>query len=303
MDRFTLRLTIALITFFIGIFAATIRLRVAQVDNSITSSPVATTTSETEIELEEGELEFPDENRLSFRNYEVVKLYKNIAFDLRNEKSAPVEVSFAELRRDSKTIAVFDGVYHPMGNKTDFGMFDLLGKDQSQLVVEQSVWRGGRQWVYDFSTTQPRLIFDSDDWGTGREDFRAIDLDADGKLEILKLITDFYELQDKFAIAFIPMPTVVFKYDERQKKYLPANPQYLTYILNDVPPPKSTANSNDIREQARIVRTLLDYVFAGQRDKGWTFYKRNYEGADKQILANRLRSILKHQPVYKYFYD
>lgn len=50
-------------------------------------------------------------------------------------------------------------------------------------------------------------------------------------------------------------------------------------------------NSDDMQEQAFIVSALLDYVFAGQREKGWSFFERNYRGGDKVTLRNRLRAI------------
>jgi hypothetical protein len=58
-----------------------------------------------------------------------------------------------------------------------------------------------------------------------------------------------------------------------------------------------------MQEQAFIVATLLDYVFEGEREKGWIFFERNYEGPDKVALKSRLTSILSKQPVYRFIYE
>ena len=256
-----------------------------------------------EAESTDKELSFFDGDKLYFRNYEVVRLKKKIQIDLGSQdESRQVDVSFAELRHNSTTVASFDGTYHPMGNETEFGMFNLLG-DKSQLVVEETVWKGGRHWIYDLSGKRARLIFDSADWGASREDFGLLDLNSDGQIEVIKRLTDFYKLQDKFAMSLIPMPSVVFRYDPGRKKYLPANPLFPSHTLRDRLTIVTSANSDDMQEQAFIVSTLLDYVFAGKREKGWLFFERSYKADDKVALRNRLTSILRKQPVYRFIYE
>src|SRR4029078_4469271 len=125
-----------------------------------------------------------------------------------------------------------------------------------------------------------------------RGGFRTVESSVDSSKLVLNHITDFYELQDKFAMCFIPIPQVAFAYDKHRQRYLPANNKFpIPYNSKDNP-----ANSDEMEAQAVVVRELLDYVFAGRREKGWQLYERNYRGADKTFLKNRLQAILKQQP-------
>src|SRR6202040_948278 len=88
-----------------------------------------------------------------------------------------------------------------------------------QLVVSQTVPRGGRHWIVDLSTNAT-TIFDSKEWGVGTEDVCVHDYDGDGVEEISLAITKFWGF-GSMAMSESPLPGVVFKYDARTRKYLP----------------------------------------------------------------------------------
>jgi hypothetical protein len=246
--------------------------------------------------------DFVDHDRLSYRHYEIVKQYKKIRFDDAGDGPLWADVSFAQLRQDSKTVKMFDGLYHTTGNSTDFGLFKLLGNNDSQLVVQQIAWRGGENWIFDLSGKNARRVYSGEDWGVGRGEMCVIDLNVDGTMEISEEITAFYDLQDKFAISWIPLTPIVFKYNQRTRRYEPANNEFLEYSLGGVPVEDASVSSSDAYEQSRIISTLLDYVFAGQREKGWAFFERNYRGDDKGEMRRRVQSILNKQFVYRFIY-
>jgi hypothetical protein len=210
--------------------------------------------------------DFDDADELNYQNFKVVTKYKTVRYD---GLKFSTEVSSAELRQGKKRIATLSNrVSHPMGNSTEFGMFNLLGKDKSQLVVQQTAWRSGNHWIFDLSDGNARKIYSSWDWGAAREDICVVDLDGDGTLEISQLVTSFYDLMDKFAVSSIPLPSIVFKYDQHSRKYAPANHQFREYVLDGVTDVDATVSPNDRHDQALIIGTLLDYVFAGQRETG-----------------------------------
>jgi len=246
--------------------------------------------------------DFVEADKLTYGDFQIVRRHKKVQLDwYPNEKPLRTEVSFAELKHGKKTLASFDGVYHALGNLTDFGMFRLLGKDERQLVVQQTIPRTGNHWIWDLNSDLARKIYDSADWGVGREDLCVGDVDDDGIMEISQEVTAFCGLMDKFAMAWIPLTPVFFKYDPQSQRYLPASHKLdRSFVITT--DENEAMSSRDPFEQSLIVHSLLEYVFAGQREKGWALFERNYRGDDKDEMRKRIQAILKEQPVYRYIY-
>ena len=231
--------------------------------------------------------EYVDDEKLFHHGYEV-----------RRVVDTRTDVSYAIIKRDGKTIAKFDGVDHPMGNQTDFGLFDLLGDKSQQLIVSLSVPRGGNQWVVSLYPTF-RELFDVADYSVGREsaDWFPIDIDNDGVFEISLPKTSFYGMEGLQSVGETPLPEIVFKYDSKQKKYLPANHLFVDYVMRGWDPEKE----KDTYQHHRF-NYLLDCVFAGQEKEGWASFDKHYPSADKERMKSRLKAILRNDPVYKYIY-
>jgi hypothetical protein len=231
---------------------------------------------------------FSDET-LFYKGYDVRKLTDKVSYGHNNE----VEVSYAVLQKYDLTFVKFDGVYFVEGNSTEFGLFDLFGNGSQQLIVSQTVPRGGRHWVVDGSSGV-RVLFDSWDYSVGREEFYVIDVDKDGIYEISLPFTAFYAMQDKMYIGEIPLPEIVFKYDAKAWKYVPANhlfPEYtLRGIEQDIEQLHTDDGSNYLSKRLDI---LLRYIFAHRSEQGWEFFNREYQHPDKQEIKNRIVRILK----------
>src|SRR5207253_1325174 len=116
-------------------------------------------------------------------------------------------------------VATFDGVYYPLGNTAEFGFASLLGGEAKQLVISETVPRGGRHWVVDVSSAGA-FLFDSNDWEVGREEVCVHDFDGDGIAELFMPITAFWGF-GTMSMADSPMPGVVFKYDVKSRKFMP----------------------------------------------------------------------------------
>lgn len=254
------------------------------------------------------DLELVDVDRLAYHGYLVKRLYKTVKIDdLQDgrERAKSLEVSYAALVHDGKVLARFDdGTYHPMGNSTTFGLTSLLGVYTKQLVVAQSIWRGGSYWLVSLA---PRfqVIYSSSEWSISTEPIRAVDVDQDGVDEILQHVPAFYALQDKLSISQIPLPEVIFKYDAQASQYLPANTLHKDYLLREIEEAKkriSEPSKTDFNHLADVLNVALRFVYGGEEQEGWSFYDTVYQLPDKEEIRARVLALLKDEPVYQFIY-
>jgi hypothetical protein len=241
---------------------------------------------------------FVEQDSLSYGGYDVVKLKKKVRVA---QTPGLTEVSYAALKRNGKVVAKFDGIYFGLGNATDFGLFSFLGGEAKQLAVSQTIPRGGRHWVVDLSSGA-RVIFDSGEYGVGREEFSVIDIDKDAIYEISMPITEFYMFESMY-MAETPLPEIVFKYDLKARKYFPANPAFQAYALMGIDDAIRRVNPNDA---SRYLSTRLDivlrYIYAGKEAEAWSFFDEEYRLPDKEVMRAKIKAVLKKEAVYKYLY-
>jgi hypothetical protein len=152
---------------------------------------------------------------------------------------------------------------------------------------------------------QPRIIFDGPDWGVGREgdDMGIIDLDDDGVFEIIVPITDFYDFQDKLPIARIPLPAIVFKYDNKGLRYVPANTGFESYALRGISDRAVATSTDEFDQRAMALHKLLAFIYVGKESQAWEIYNRTYKLSDKEEIRHRVKTILIRQPIYKFIYN
>ena len=234
------------------------------------------------------------EEDISYNGYEM----RHVTEKVSDEGVRDLEVSYAALMKDNRRLLKFDGVYFGEGNSTWLGLFDFLRNGSQQFIISQTVPRGGRHWVVSVSP-QVRVLFDSFDYGVGREEFYVIDIDKDGVYEIVLPVTAFYEMQDKMYIGEIPLPEIIFKYDAKAGKYLPANHLFIDYALHGIEADiAKLRTSDDSNYLSRRLDILLRYVYARKAKYGWDFFEREYQRPDKAQIKARIRSVLKRAPVY-----
>lgn len=248
------------------------------------------------------------EDPLSYDGYVVEKRYRKVRDESPGKmRSRPswIDVSYAVIKHKGSVRAKFDAnIYFGMGNNTRFGLFSFLNGPTSQIIVSQDVFRGGTQWVISLAP-EPRIIFDGPDWAVGREgdDMRIVDLDNDSVFEITVPITDFYDFQDKLPIARIPLPQIIFKYDGKAMKYVPANPLFESYALQRVSDRKVEKDADEFDKRAMAIENLLALIYVGKQREAWELYNRSYALDDKEKIRRRVKTILNRQPVYKFIYN
>jgi hypothetical protein len=249
---------------------------------------------------------FSDEDKLSYKGYDVVRLKKRVKYEYPDEKRAQkfklIDITYAVVNKNNRNIYTFGDFYCGLGNATNFGLFSLLGGESKQLIISQTIPRGGRHWVVSLFSNF-KVLFDSQDYGVGREEFYVIDIDKDGIYEISLPVTSFYEYSDVIATGNTPLPDILFKYDETKSKYLPANKLFQEYALRGIEQKITKLNSSDeLKYRADVMDIILQYVYAGKEEEGWLFYEREYKLNDKERLRTRIRKTLKEEAVYKQMY-
>lgn len=233
---------------------------------------------------------FSDEDVIFYKGYELRRCFEIVS----RERAPAIEVSCGLFMKNGQILFQFDGLYFSEGNSTEFGLFNLLGKDSQQFIISQTVPRGGRHWVVDVSSGA-RVIFDSSEYSAGREEFYVIDLDKDDVLEISLPVTAFYEMQDKMYIGEIPLPELIFKYDAKARKYVRANHLFPDYTLHGIERDIERIRDNDDNYLSKRLDILLRYIFAGKSDEGWAFFNREYQRPDKDEIKTRIVGILKQE--------
>jgi len=246
---------------------------------------------------------FEDGDRLSYQGYEVVKLKKKVKNDYPPEmKSAPdmIDVSYTVLKKSGRVLAQFDGVIHTMGNSNDFGLFAFLGGETKQLIVAQVIPRNGRHWIVGLSPDF-RVIYDSAGYNVGREEMTVLDLDNDGVYEITQELTTFVFWKG-ITRGATHLVDIVFKYDEKAKRYLPASHVFPEYTLKGVKDKPVLDRRDELTLAFDVMRFMLPYIYAGKRTEAWEFYDREYTMPDKAELKNKIVAELEDDAVYRFIY-
>jgi len=243
---------------------------------------------------------YTKEDTLSYMGYEVVKLK-------RESKIGPpkgvTEIEYAVLRHNGRVVAKFDSPIDQL-SEVRFGLFSFLGKDDQQLVVEQTSNKFWRYWMVSFHP-EFRIIYDSSKYDVVYE-LRVSDIDSDGKLEIIQNLGSFWYFNSDNL--FSPRPQIVFKYDSSMGSYIPANPEFKETALKDIE--QRIGKTREVIERkddpayglhvrSAVLDVLLRYLYAGKRDEGWAFYDQHYDVGDKESLRTQLKDKLKQDAVYR----
>lgn len=246
--------------------------------------------------------DFAREGTLALNGYEVSRRDETVPFSVPGAKNSPTfmtDASYVVLKRKGRVVAKFDGVEYGAGVATMFGAFNFLGGRARQLAVSLTVPRGGRHRVVDLSSASPRVIFDSLDYGVGREELSVIDLDKDGTYELSMPVTAFYGFEN-MSMAGTPLPEIVFKYDAKARRYLPANRLFPEYAMRGVDEDIRALKPDDEAYMSRRLDILLRYVYAGREREGWDFFDRAYERPDRNALRKKIASALGEERVYRF---
>lgn len=222
------------------------------------------------------------------------------------------ESEYAVISRGGRPRLRLDGVEtEAAGPFVRLGLFPVLGDGAQQLIVEQEIHREWRYWVVDLSAVRPRVVFDSGDYNVGHE-LRAADLDGDGRLELIQLLHTFWFFHFNKTLWFSnpdsPLIEVVFRYDPRARKYLPANHEFQDFTLRGVRreveavgrerEQLKTGDGPDTALLSVVLGATLRYLYADRPEEGWAFYKQ-YDSPHREQVKAKVKKALADDPVYR----
>jgi hypothetical protein len=98
-----------------------------------------------------------------------------------------------------------------------------------------------------------------------------------------------------------PLPGVIFKYDGRAGNYLPANHLFQAHLLKGIEERINrlpAAGGSDHLSQTLDI--LLDYLYAGKEEEGWSFFDRAYHSPDKLEIRSKVKAVLAKAPAYRF---
>jgi hypothetical protein len=245
------------------------------------------------------------EETLAYNGYRVEKNTKiaRIKYDDGEIQTMPTTV--VTLKRDNKIIETFEGVHYPSGNDAYFILSPILGRQTKQLIIGEEANRDNRYWIVELSQ-KVEVLFDSGDYDVGRY-FRKIDINHDGKYEVVQLLTAFWFF-DEFNNINSPFIDIIFAYDEERKKYLPANPQFQKFALRtlaqDIAKARNTKSDGNTLRPGRdklgaVMKVVLSYLYAGKEKEGWAFYESEYKLPDKEEMRTKFQERLSRDAIYK----
>ena len=133
---------------------------------------------------------------------------------------------------------------------------------------------------------------------------RIIDLDNDGVYEITVPLTFFYGFSEWVPTGRTPLPTAIFKYRGKAQEYVPANPEFQDYLLENIDKRKRGVSppEDKVDHITDILPIVVDYIFAGKEMEAWTFFDEAYKLADKKELKAKISAAVRRQPVYRFIY-
>jgi hypothetical protein len=245
-------------------------------------------------------------NLTRYAGYEINKNY--------NEKKEEVEVT---VKRNGKKFLGYKLKQVLSVQSLELGLLQLIPKKTKQLVLME--YTGGMHccWTYKIYDLSPkfRKIFDGDEYSIesiGYE-LHPIDIDGDGVYEFTQSVMAF----DYFRVSHASsvFPTVVFAYSKELGEYIPKNGRFSKYLLRNMSRYlKDAAEKNlfyDEKTTKRfpqdeyvqaILRVVLEYIYAGQKQKGFEYFEKNYKMSDKDEFRKELKETLQKDPIYQSIY-
>lgn len=309
MPPYLVRLAAVLLTFTIGVGAAALWVRWSNRPATPTASqasvPIAQPKAFSDTHHEEvssGDLEsiYVADETLTYNNYEVATLHRKI----KSPVDRDTDIAYAVLRKNGKKVAQFDYSGAVFSTEVRFGLFPVLRGAGKQLIIEITTYRGWRYWVVDLSTNF-RILYDSGDYDVGYS-LRALDLNHDGQYELIHTLQTFrflYNLDNTNS----PFIDIVFKYELKAGKFIPANPEFREFALKDI-----AGGIKEVRKfkeslsepaypkdlLAAVLEVTIRYLYTGQQKEAWAFYDEEYDLPDKQTIKSDIRKRLREDRVY-----
>ena len=251
------------------------------------------------------ELAGTDQDTLNYKGYEISKRYKKE----KNEVGESFDVGYTLIKKNGKKLAEFSFETESLLTETRFGLVPLLGDENNkQLIIEASLPKSERYWIINLAP-KFEVIFDSNEFNLGH-DLRLIDLNKDKKAEItLDLMTfDYFGINYRKGWA---TTKIIFKFDEKRRKYTYANPDFAGYLLKDEPQRLDRIKQIKLNKGNRehyesdiynsLMGCFLTSVYLGREGDAWRVFE-EYDLKDKEEVRMEIKKYLAKDGLYRYIY-
>ncbi|MBI4430027.1 MAG: hypothetical protein HY562_13015 [Ignavibacteriales bacterium] len=197
----------------------------------------------------------------------------------------------------------------------EMGLASLLGNANQQLIIQQ--FSGGTRccwnsWVLELGDSIRPLYRSSDFRELGNE-ISFEDLDGDGRAELSQSIL-LFEYFDRLDNTRSQLPTAYFQYSDVKRRYVLANMTFSQFLENKAEEAgllvKNFADTAELRLYgdpdgqflSLVLGATLEYIYAGKRDRGWTFFDRWYTLADKPEIRRKIQLLLSSSGLFEELY-
>lgn len=203
-----------------------------------------------------------------------------------------------------------------LGKAGVIGLKSFLRGSEKQFVYE--TWTGGNHccsysWIFDLNSDKPRIIYRST--GYDVSELRTFDIDNDGNLEIAQSFFGNFMFiwDDDCAMVTEPVIEVNFKYNQKEKRYLPLKEftWWQKKWLEEEEQKISDLNDEFKTEKyipsctykSNITSVALRYIFIGKENDGFDYFSRTYLHRDKKKLEADIKYNLLKSKLYKAIYN
>jgi hypothetical protein len=242
---------------------------------------------------------------LKYKGYKIEPVTVKKKYD----KDSPVaDIYDAVLSKNGKRITRFEGVYYPLGNFMSFGLYQFLSGSEKQLFIIEESNRYDHAWIVNLEP-KFKVLFDAADYDVLYGYLRVIDIENDGQKEIT--LSKNCNLGFIFSNVNEPWVKVIFKYDAKARKYLPASHLFEEFTLDGIDAKFQEFNDGKNNSVSELLKIFMTYVYAGKEDEAWKFFDKEivdsfeYETVSGKVKGKeRIREYMKKElnedPIYKF---
>jgi hypothetical protein len=120
---------------------------------------------------------------------------------------------------------------------------------------------------------------------------------------------DYFDMSHASSV----FPTVVFGYNDKSRRYLPANKKFSSYLLGGIEDdlrrlesaranldPKAVAPHEQYL--SAVLGVFLDKVYAGREADGQRFFNMEYRLSDRHEIKSDIQTAFRSDPIYRSIY-
>ncbi|MBF8248546.1 MAG: hypothetical protein HW374_1346 [Bacteroidetes bacterium] len=156
-------------------------------------------------------------------------------------------------------------------------------------------------------------LFHSDDYTDLGYQLTMSDLDRDGMMDLHLTIMTFDNF-DRLTHAISPFSSAYFTYSLSTRRFILTSRKFSSLVLNKTQEHelrvKAMADTTDFTQfediggdyLSSVLKVLMDYVFAGQKEQGWKFFDTWYRLADKDEIRHKIQQTFEASNLYQELY-